>query len=305
MPDAADAITFCGNPLDRASSERSDPDRIAARLRDPDAELLPLWRGDPLVADDRLVMLRADARNRFPADAAIVFLGLRQNRAVFAIDASAAESPQTAPFAEIGVYTPMRAAAALLACGDLAVAGQARWLLDWGRRHRHCARCGAATEIRDGGARRFCPQCDAEDFPRSNPVAIVLAVHDDACLLGRSPHFPPGFLSALAGFIEACETPEECAVRELREEAGVTLTNVRYQFSQPWPFPSSLMMGFIADARDRELKLDEKEIVEARWIGRDEIGALLAGARESDVKLPPRFTIARRLIERWAEEPPA
>jgi len=142
----------------------------------------------------------------------------------------------------------------------------------------------------------------AEHFPRSDPVAIVLALHDGACLLGRSPHFPPGFLSALAGFVEAAETPEEAAKRELYEEAGVTLTDIRYQFSQPWPFPSSLMMGFIADAADRKLTLDTNEIEEARWVDLAEIQALLAGGARDDIFLPPEFTIARQLIERWASD---
>jgi NAD+ diphosphatase len=261
-----------------------------------------MWRGDPLVAKDAAAWLSTAARSEFPRSAEIVFLGLGGGRAHFAIDASAASDAQTAPFADVCAYLPLREAATVLPDSDLAIIGQARWLIDWHRRHRHCAVCGAPTDVADGGAKRVCPACKAEHFPRSDPVAIVLAVHDGACLLGRGPHFPPGFLSALAGFIEAAETPEECAIRELREEAGVNLTNVRYQFSQPWPFPSSLMMGFIADAEDRALSLDEREIVEAQWVDRSEINSLLAGKRRDDIRLPPRFTIARQLIERWARD---
>lgn len=293
---------FATEPLDRASDARADPRWIAARLDDPAAVFAPLYRGDPLVRDGRAAFLGAAARRTFSANAPVVFLGLKGAAPYFAIDFSAALSASDAPFADIGVYTPLREAAAQLADDDLAIIGHARWLFDWHRRHAHCAACGAATELKDGGAKRICPACGAEHFPRSDPVAIVLAAHEDSCLLARSPRFPPGFLSALAGFVEACETPEACAARELREEAGVTLTGVRYQFSQPWPFPSSLMMGFIADAADKSLKLDEREIVEARWLARNEIVALLAGERRDDVRLPPRFTIARRLIERWASQ---
>ncbi len=300
MSATPDQITFTGNPLDRASDARVDPLWIEARLADPSTVFLPLYRGDPLVRDGRAVFLAAGARAEFSSRAPLVFLGLKDGAAHFAVDFSDAPSPQEAPFADCGAYTPLREAAFALAGEDLAIIGEARWFLDWHRRHAHCAVCGARTEIRDGGAKRQCPRCAAEHFPRSDPVAIVLAVHDGACLLGRGPHFPPGFLSALAGFVEACETPEECAVRELKEEAGVTLTDVRYQFSQPWPFPSSLMMGFIADAKDRDLKLDAKEIVEAHWVDRAQILSLLAGEKRDDMKLPPRFTIARRLIERWA-----
>jgi NAD+ diphosphatase len=307
MPDDSPDHSLClfaAEPLDRTSDECTDPQWIAARLADPASLLIPLHRGDPLVAGEKAAFLSMTARAEFAANAAVVFLGLANGIAHFAIDASAAPSAEGAPFADIGTYTPLREAAAFLGEDDLAIVGQARWLLDWHRRHGFCAACGAPTEIRDGGAKRQCPDCGTEHFPRSDPVAIVLAVHENACLLGRSPRFPPGFLSALAGFVEAAETPEACAARELREEAGVMLTDVRYQFSQPWPFPSSLMIGFIATARDRALRLDKKEIEEARWLALDDIRALIAGdlrsGRGDDVRLPPRFTIARRLIEKWA-----
>lgn len=301
MDETPDLITFAAEPLDRASEARADPQWIAARLEDPQSIVIPLYRGDPLIRDGRAAFLGAAALREFPDDAATVFLGLKAGTAYFAVDASTAPTPADAPFADLGVYTPLREAAAALSGEDVAVIGEARWLIDWHRRHQHCAVCGSRTEMRDGGAKRLCAQCGTEHFPRSDPVAIVLAIHEDSCLLARSPNFPPGFLSALAGFVEACETPEACAVRELREEAGVVLTSVRYQFSQPWPFPSSLMMGFIAEAKDKSMKLDEKEIVEARWLSRGEIRNLLDGERREDVRLPPRFTIARRLIERWAE----
>lgn len=290
---------FSAEPLDRASDARMNPDWIAARLADPQSVLVPLRRGDPLTRGDKAGFLSIEARGSFPASSPLVFLGLRGDIAHFAIDASAAMTADGAPFAELGSYMAIREAAGLLDEKDLSIIGQARWLFEWHRKHLHCAVCGAATEIADGGAKRQCPECKAEHFPRSDPVAIVLAVHDGACLLGRSPRFPPGFLSALAGFVEAAETPEACAVRELREEAGVQLTDVRYQFSQPWPFPSSLMMGFIAGAADRTLTLDRKEIEEARWIALDDVRKLLAGGEHEGVRLPPRFTIARRLVERW------
>lgn len=295
-----DLIAFTGNPLDRASDSRVDPEWIDARLGDGGSVFLPLFRGDPLIRDGRASFLTAAARSLFSPTAPIVFLGLKDGAAHFAVDVSDAASPEAAPFADIGAYMPLREAAYALPAGDLSMIGEARWYLDWHRRHGHCAVCGASTRMKEGGAKRQCDTCAAEHFPRSDPVAIVLAVNDSACLLGRSPHFPPGFLSALAGFVEACETPEECAVRELQEEAGVTLTDVQYQFSQPWPFPSSLMMGFIAEAADRTLRLDEKEIVEARWVDKSEIQRLLAGEKRDDLKLPPRFTIARRLVEKWA-----
>ncbi|MEM6537537.1 MAG: NAD(+) diphosphatase, partial [Pseudomonadota bacterium] len=230
--------------------------------------------------------------------------GMKPGRPRFAIECGSRPSPDTAPFADIGQYTNLRAAAGLLAAADLAMIGQARWLLEWHRNHRSCARCGADTEQMDGGAKRVCPSCSAEHFPRSDPVAIVLATNENACLLGRGPHFPPGFYSALAGYVEACETPEACAIRELKEEAGIDIVNPRYLFSQPWPFPSSLMMGFIAQSTDRALTLDTKEIEDAVWVEKEMIRDLLAGGDITvdgkSISVPPKFTIARRLIEAWA-----
>jgi len=300
MKSGANPNLFAAEPLDRASEARADPEWVKSKFSDPASVMIALWRGDPLVADGRAAWLSTSAASEFPRGSETVFLGAAGDKAYFAIDASEAVTPDRAPFADIGEYLPLREAAGVLGPDDLSMIGQARWLFDWRRNHRHCPACGAKTIIADGGAKQICPSCNAEHFPRTHPVAIVLAVHEDSCLLGRGPHFPPGFLSALAGFIEAAETPEECAVRELKEEAGVTLIDVRYQFSQPWPFPSSLMMGFIAEAADRTLALDEREIVEAKWLERTEIKSLIDGERRDDVRLPPRFTIARQLIERWA-----
>ncbi|MEM9707049.1 MAG: NAD(+) diphosphatase [Pseudomonadota bacterium] len=291
---------FAAEPLDRASAERRDVDWVAARLRDPETFLLPLFEGDPLVVDGRAALLSAAALPEFGRAAPTVFLGQKNGVAYFAVDAAASgAAPEAAPFSDIGEYKGLREAAGALDEPDLSMVGQARWLLDWHARHRFCAVCGTPTEMVEGGAKRQCPNCGAEHFPRSDPVAIVLPFHGEACLLGRGPHFPPGFMSALAGYVEAAETPEECAVRELREEAGVTISNVRYQFSQPWPFPSSLMMGFFADAADRNLTLDPEEIEEARWCEKSEVISILNGEGDGSVFLPPNFTIARQLLERW------
>jgi NAD+ diphosphatase len=291
---------FANSPLERINHEHDQAGFIEGCLTDSASLLVPLWRGDTLVANGQAAFLSITARSQMPQDAPIVFLGLRNDIAHFAIDlSSAGQTPEAAPFAEIGEYMPIRTAASVISRHDLAIIGHARWLFEWHRKHPFCAVCGAQTVVKNGGAKRQCEQCETEHFPRSDPVAIVLALHENACLLGRSPHFPPGFLSALAGYVEAAETPEEAAKRELFEEAGVTLTNIRYQFSQPWPFPSSLMMGFLADAEDRTLTLDKTEIEEARWIELNDIRALLNGEERHDIFLPPEFTIARQLIERW------
>ncbi len=290
---------FANNPLLRLNNEKDNGAFITARLASSDSLIVPLWRGDPLMVDGKAAFLSAAALSEFPGDPPIVFLGLLEDTAYFGVDASAADSAEAAPFADIGEYQSLRMAASTVSRSDLAIIGHARWLFEWHRNHSFCAVCGTATHMQLGGAKRQCPSCETDHFPRSDPVAIVLAVHGDACLLGRGPNFPPGYLSALAGYIEAGETPEEAAKRELFEEAGVTLTDVRYQFSQPWPFPCSMMMGFIADTEARDLNLDTEEIEEARWISLADIRALLNGEDRGGVFLPPKFTIARQLIERW------
>lgn len=294
---------FAHSPLERANFEKDQTAFLEKQLADPACLFVPLWRGDPLIANGAAAFLSAAARDVFPKDAVVVYLGARNGAPHFGVDLShCAETPDAAPFAELGEYTPIRMAAGVASRGDIAIIGHARWLFEWHRKHPFCAVCGGHTKMINGGAKRQCKQCEAEHFPRSDPVAIVLAIHEKSCLLGRGPHFPPGFLSALAGYIEAAETPEEAAKRELFEEAGVTLTDIRYQFSQPWPFPSSLMMGFIAGAENRELNLDKDEIEEARWVELDDIHALLNGEERLGVHLPPEFTIARQLIERWADD---
>ena len=295
-----DPILFAGNPLDRASERRGEAGWIDALRGAGSSVFLPVWRGDPLVAGGALAWLTPAALGALPGDAPIIFLGLgRDGAAHFAVDVSAAaDAPQAAPLAELGEYAPLRETADRLDGAALAIAGQARWLFDWHRRHRFCAVCGAPSVLADGGAKRICGGCGAEHFPRTDPVAIVLAVNGDACLLGRSPRFPPGFYSALAGFVEAAETVEECAVRELKEEAGVTLTSVRYRFSQPWPFPSSLMIGCHGDAESHRITIDPAEIEDALWLPRERLLAVLAG-EDSTIAPARRGSIASFLLRNW------
>ncbi len=299
----ANPCFFAAEPLQRISVETMEPGWARARLADPGSMVIPLFDGGPLMRDGEAVFLSASAMPEFGADAAWVFLGLsKKGTAYFAVDATRDAGPEAAPFSDMGAYIPLREAAGALDPDDLAIIGQGRWFLDWHRRHRFCAACGSETEAAKGGAKRQCPNCGAEHFPRTDPVAIVLATHEDACLLGRGVNFPPGMFSALAGFVEGGETPEQCARRELLEEAGVELTAMRYLFSQPWPFPSSMMMGYIAAARGRDLTLDEEEIAEARWVDRREVQHILETGGSEALQLPPRFTIARQLIEHWARE---
>jgi NAD+ diphosphatase len=179
--------------------------------------------------------------------------------------------------------------------------GQAKAMIDWHNRHGFCANCGARTALTDGGYRRLCGSCNAEHFPRTDPVVIMLAVHDDACLVGRNKRFPGNFYSALAGFMEPGETIEDAVRRELMEEVNVKVGAVRYIATQPWPFPSSLMIGCIGEADSHNFKPDGVEITEARWLSRDDAKRLLAGERMPDISVPPAIAIAHHLIKAFAE----
>jgi NAD+ diphosphatase len=234
-------------------------------------------------------------------DGIAILLGVDERRAYFALDIGAAEDPANkGPLAGLGHFRDLRMAASLLPARDTAILGQAKALIDWHQRHGFCPRCGAPTTLADAGYKRVCTRCNTEHFPRTDPVVIMLATHGDACLVGRGRHFPAGMFSALAGFLEPGETIEEAARRELFEEAGVRAGRVTYFAAQPWPFPSSLMIGCFAETESRDLKLDETEIVEACWLERSEVRAILGGEQVRGVWLPPSIAIAHHLIKAWA-----
>ncbi len=299
---------FTGNPLNRASDKRKDPEFIAAQLAHEAAQMAVYWRGMPLLQrpaenerETKTIWLSPGAVSQFPRALTPIFLGLNGAIPYFALDVSAsAQDPESAPFSDIGVYGHLREFGMILPKDELAILGHGAWLIDWHRRTLFCAQTGEAMESAEGGAKRVAPKAEKEYFPRIDPVAIVLPIHEDACLLGRSPHFPPNMYSALAGFLEPGETLEECAVREIKEEVGVTITDVHYQFSQPWPFPCSLMTGFLASAASRELEIDKQEIEDAIWVPKGEILKVLNGERREDLWVPPKYAIARQLLEVWA-----
>lgn len=286
-----------GSPLDRADHLRRDPAALIALRADPSARWLAFAELKPLLAEDAGLVWHY--RSDIPHDATSVLLGLDTDgspRFAAALStAAAADLP--------GVATDARQAGmTLVGSGDpgrAAIIAHGRTLLHWHARHSFCANCGAPTRLEKGGAARRCDSCSAEHFPRLDPVVIMLALYRDHALVGRGPHFPPGFLSALAGFVEPGESLEEAVARELREEAGLVIGRVRYLASQPWPFPSSLMIAAFAEAGSAELALDPDEIVEARWITRDEARAALAG--RGDFLAPPPLAIAHTLLSRWIE----
>ncbi len=308
MLEASAAITFAGNPLDRASEKRKDEDWLAAQWRSPDSLILPLWRTRPFVIeqDGKMILglMRPGLTDALAASAPPpVFLGLEGDSAVFAVDLSDGPDPaKGGPLAGLGRFQDLRAAAMSLSAADSAIAAQAKAIVDWHDRHRFCAQCGAPSVPKTAGWSRLCtnPGCSAEHFPRTDPVVIMLATRGERCLLGRQPKFPPGFYSALAGFVEPGESVEEAVRREVKEEAGIAVGPVRYFAAQPWPFPSSLMIGCFAEAESETITVDGEELDDARWFDKAECAAALAG-RNPDLALPPPLAIAHHLVRAWVE----
>ncbi|HJR57132.1 MAG TPA: NAD(+) diphosphatase [Rhizomicrobium sp.] len=290
-------LTFAGNPLNRASAERPGEAWLAERRSS--GLFLPFWQMRPLVRDGC-----AGFQPWQPAweGAPCIFLGLDGAQPLFALDLGQAEMPPPLD----GEFQEMRPAAFILPGRDAAIAGQAKALLDWHSRHGFCPNCGAKTEMRDGGYRRLCPACGAEHFPRTDPVVIMLPIRKtedggDECLVGRNQRFTGGLFSAFAGFVEPGESMEEAVRRELREETALQVGTVRYHKSQPWPFPSSLMLGCYAEALTRDFTIDGSEIAEARWISKDEARRRLRNEIVDEMKLPAVIAIAHHLVKDWAE----
>jgi NAD+ diphosphatase len=224
---------------------------------------------------------------------ATILLGRDATGPVFAIEAPPHAAPATRA---IG----LREAAAVLPGEDAGLAAHAAALLNWHRRHRHCSVCGAPTTVAEGGIVRICGRCGSQHHPRTDPVVIMLVTGGDRVLLGRQPTWPAGRYSALAGFVEPGESLEEAVAREVREEAGVEVGPPAYVASQPWPFPSSLMLGFIAPWRSGEPRRVDAELEDVRWFDRAEVQAAFE-ERDGGLGLPPRFAIARRLLEHWVQ----
>ena len=285
-------LGFTGAWLDRADQLRTDPEAFAAAKADPRARCLTLDDIDFVPGDDG-TGLRWELLD--PADARAPMLLGRDERGIPYF----VREPHPAQRIDARSRTVMRLLP-LLSAQDLALYGGARSLVDWHARHRFCATCGSPTELFRAGWGRRCGQCRAEHFPRVDPVVIMLAEYDGRVLVGRQRQFAPGMFSALAGFVEPGESLEEAVARELFEEAGIRVSDVAYVASQPWPFPSSLMIGCRARAEGSALTLDETEIEAAIWVDRAEVRAALAGDMDAPFLAPPPLAIARYLLENWA-----
>ncbi len=294
---------YAGCALDRAHQRRRDEAWLLARLTDPASAILPLWRGLPLISEaggPAPALLAGSEAAAFVVDGEWALLGLADEQAVFALDLTTIRS-KAPDLSRWGRFVDLRQIGPLLAAGDAALAAYARGLMLWHQKHRFCGACGAPTRSVEGGHQRRCTNegCGLTHFPRTDPAVIMLVTSGDKALLGRQRDWPPGRHSTLAGFVEPGESLEEAVAREVMEEVGVPVGEIRYHSSQPWPFPASIMLGFTAQALDERLAIDPNEIDAAAWFTR---GELKASPEDERLTLPRRDSIAYRLIRDWLED---
>lgn len=285
---------FLAEPhLDRLGHLRGDASWLeSARGR---GMYLAVWQRRNLVSAEPRpapVFLGADATAALGEAVEYVLLGHRDDVPCFAIGIHG-EAPPQLP----GNFEDIRGIGERLSPGDAALLAYARAMVVWHERHRHCGACGAPTVSVEAGHSRRCSGCDTSHFPRVDPAIIVLVADEERCLLGRQAAWPAGRYSTIAGFVEPGESLEQAVRREVDEETGIHVSAIEYHSSQPWPFPSSLMLGFRARPAGGEIELRDGELEHARWVDRDDIAA-------RRILVPPRVSIAYRLIEDWFDAAP-
>jgi NAD+ diphosphatase len=306
MPTHRAPNVYAGSYIDRSSSLRKDVAWLAAALADERSVFVPLWRQRNLLRlepEPAAVLLPAAALGPVD-DADVVLLGLFRGVACFALELESELPPLAGT-----EYADLRTSGALLSAEEAGLLAYARAMLYWRQRHRHCGACGAPTRAESGGHVMTCSSaaCATQSFPRIDPAIIVMVTDGERALLGRQASWPPGRYSTIAGFVEPGESLEDAVVREVREETSIEVRDVEYHSSQPWPFPSSLMIGFHARASSLDVSCPDGELEDARWFSPDELAT-------GTPALPPPQSISFRLIADWyhrttgrvlAEEPGA
>jgi len=310
----SESVTFGGSGLDRAAHVRMDTGAIAALWARDDVQVLPIWRGKPLIKDDIAVRLPVGHGVLDHRVNGALFMGMDNEAPVFALDVSGWTPPELDAEEMVQFFDPseqqhpdlpkgqvfceLRSVMARLSARDAELIATAKSLFDWHRTHRFCSTCGHESAMTMAGWQRDCPSCERKHFPRTDPVVIMLITHGNSTLMGRSPHWPEGMYSLLAGFVEPGETIEAAVRREVFEEAGVRVGNVEYLSCQPWPYPSSLMFGCRGEALTRDISIDPIEIEDALWVSREEMLDVFAGTHP--VIKPARVgAIAHFIMQHW------
>jgi NAD+ diphosphatase len=286
---------FAGPYLDRAAHLREDPAWFAEALKHPDSRVVPVWNTRNLIAagdPPRAALLELGEIPEAQRDPSqMILLGNFGERPIFTLELDGSEAPQLVPEAR---FDDLRLAAPLLPAEEAGMLSYARAMVFWRRQHRFCGVCGMPTVSARGGHVVVCtnPNCQHEQFPRTDPAIIVLVSDGERALLGRQAAWPPGRYSTIAGFVEPGESLEDAVAREVAEETGIEVDDIEYHSSQPWPFPSSLMLGFIAHAKTTDIERRDQELEDAQWFTRDQISSGFP-------KVPPSVSISYRLIEHW------
>lgn len=313
----AETVTFGGSGLNRAALMRGKAGELAALLNNPATRVLPIWRGKPLLAGVAAGWVAPGHPILAEASEAPLFLGLDGDGARFAVDISGWTPPDGA-LPPPGVFldpseqhhpalpddhrfAELRTVMAALPARDAELVATAKALLGWHLSHRFCSACGQPSAVVNGGWQRKCPDCGTMHFPRTDPVVIMLITRGNKTLIGRSPGWPEGMYSCLAGFMEPGETMEAAVRREVAEETGVRVGAVRYLASQPWPYPSSLMIGCAGEAESEVITLDPVELEDAIWISREEMASVLAGEHRT-IRKPRAGAIAGFLLTNWVAD---
>jgi NAD+ diphosphatase len=293
---------YSSSPLDRIGARREDAAWIEEKLRDPDTLFVPVWRNRNLVrgmdagAPEAVFIAGEMGRKLHMHGGPWAFLGLHDDRAVFALDISTAEDPVPLLPEDMGTFVDLRSVGWGVPRPEASVLAHARGLMHWRARHRFCGVCGGVCDARSAGHVMFCTACETQHFPRTDPAVIMLVTKDDRALLGHSQRFPrSNMYSTLAGFVEPGETLEEAVQREVLEESGIKVGAVHYHSSQPWPFPGNIMLGFYGEGLSEDITIDPEEMLDVRWFSREQI----ANPEAHNFLLPRADSIARRLIEDW------
>jgi NAD+ diphosphatase len=293
---------FAANPIDRLTARRSDEKWLQEQLEHPSTRFLPVWNSKQLFAEasapEPVLLAHTGMGELLKTAETVIFLGQNEARTFFALDLPEDDAAFAESLGRLGRFQDLKRFGALLPASQAALLAYARALAHWHRRHRFCGDCGAPTASVDGGHRRVCTsgQCGQQHFPRTDPAVITLVRSGERCLLGRQQIWPQGFFSVIAGFVEPGESLEDAVVREILEETGIRVTEVQYHSSQPWPFPSSIMLGFTATALNETVRLNDQELEDARWFSRQDFQDRL---KAGELRLPSSFSIAFRLIEDW------
>ncbi|HTO61454.1 MAG TPA: NAD(+) diphosphatase [Bradyrhizobium sp.] len=294
---------FVSNILDRAAHLRRHDDKLLAFEGHPATRAYVVHRDSLVVKRENgasRALLSIDEALKFGANPGTIFLGLRDGAAVFGMGISQVAAEKLIDREDVAV-TELRGMAmqGIVPPAELSAIAMAKSLVGWHQRHGFCANCGTRTAMKEGGWKRDCPSCKAEHFPRTDPVVIMLVTAGEKCLLGRQKQFPQGMYSCLAGFVEAAETIEDAVCREILEESGISCTDVGYYMTQPWPYPSSLMIGCTARALNEDIVVDRTELEDARWFTRNEARLMLTRQHPDGLAGPHPFAIAHHLVGRW------